>query len=94
MGFPKLSPPENIAKFTPSILQHYLKQYYLPSRMVIAGVNVDHQHLIDLTNTYFVEKKPSWYREDEDIDGPDRSIAQYTGGIIKVHSSEIIFTLF
>lgn len=52
--------------------------------MVIAGVNVEHQHLIDLTKTYFVDKKPVWYAEGEEAESSDRSIAQYTGGIIKV----------
>lgn len=61
-----------------------MKRYYQPSRMVIAGVNVDHQHLIDLTNDYFVNKPPMWHREGETTVSPDRSIAQYTGGIVKV----------
>ena len=52
--------------------------------MVIAGVNVDHQHLIELTKTFFVERKPVWYKEGQELESPDRSIAQYTGGIVKV----------
>ena len=79
-----MCPPENIGKFNSSILTDYLRRYYQPSRMVVAGVNVDHQHLIDLTRTYFVEKRPVWYREGEKPESPDRSIAQYTGGIVKV----------
>ena len=79
-----MCPPENIGKFNSSILQDYLRTYYQPSRMVIAGVNVDHQHLIDLTNEHFFKKSPVWYREGETTGSPDRSIAQYTGGIIKV----------
>ena len=79
-----MCPPENIGKFNSSILQDYLRTYYQPSRMVIAGVNVDHQHLIDLTNEYFFKKSPVWHREGETTGSPDRSIAQYTGGIIKV----------
>ena len=53
--------------------------------MVIAGVNVDHQHLIDLTNEYFFKKPPVWHKGGEKSASPDRSIAQYTGGFIKVH---------
>lgn len=52
--------------------------------MVIAGVNVDHQHLVDLTRTHFIHKKPVWFKEGEKVATPDRSIAQYTGGMIKV----------
>ena len=65
-----------------------MKRYYQPSRIVIAGVNVDHQHLVDLTNDYFVNKSPMWYREGEATESPDRSIAQYTGGIVKVNILE------
>ena len=61
-----------------------MKRYYQPSRIVIAGVNVDHQHLVDLTNDHFVNKPPMWHREGEAMESPDRSIAQYTGGIVKV----------
>ena len=84
VGLPKLCPPENINMFNSSILFDYLKQYYQPSRMVIAGVNVDHQHLIDLTRTHFIHKKPVWFKEGEKVATPDRSVAQYTGGMIKV----------
>lgn len=84
VGLPKLCPPENIGKFNSTILQDYMKRYYQPSRIVIAGVNVDHQHLVDLTNDYFVNKPPMWQREGAATESPDRSIAQYTGGIVKV----------
>ena len=88
VGLPKLCPPENIGKFNSTILQEYMKRYYQPSRIVIAGVNVDHQHLVDLTNDYFVNKSPMWHREGEATESPDRSIAQYTGGIVKVNILE------
>lgn len=88
VGLPKLCPPENIGKFNSTILQDYMKRYYQPSRIVIAGVNVDHQHLVELTNDNFVNKSPMWYREGEATESPDRSIAQYTGGIVKDHRTE------
>ncbi|KAK2566857.1 Mitochondrial-processing peptidase subunit alpha [Acropora cervicornis] len=88
VGLPKLCPPENINMFNSSILFDYMKQYYQPSRMVIAGVNVDHQHLIDLTRTHFIHKKPVWFKEGEKVATPDRSITQYTGGMIKDHRIE------
>lgn len=59
--------------------------------MVIAGVNVDHQHLIDLTNEYFFKKPPVWHKGGEKSASPDRSIAQYTGGFIKVHLTFLYF---
>ena len=61
-----------------------MRRYYQPSRIVIAGVNVDHQHLVDLTKDHFVNKPPMWHTEGKAVESPDRSIAQYTGGIVKV----------
>ena len=61
-----------------------MKRYYIPSRMVVAGVNVDHEDLVELTRKYFVESKPIWHKEREVIKPPDESLTQYTGGIVKV----------
>ena len=61
-----------------------MKRYYIPSRMVVAGVNVDHEDLVELTRKYFVESKPIWHKEGEVIKAPDESLTQYTGGIVKV----------
>ena len=52
--------------------------------MVVAGVNVDHEDLVELTRKYFVESKPIWHKEGEVIKAPDESLTQYTGGIVKV----------
>lgn len=57
--------------------------------MVVAGVGVDHQRLVDATYKYFVEKPPIWSTDEKIIQMKqnipvDNSISQYTGGIIKV----------
>ena len=57
--------------------------------MVVAGVGVDHSALVESVQKYFVDMKPIW---DEDPDltvstldmQVDKSIAQYTGGMIQV----------
>ena len=56
----------------------------MPSRMVVAGVNVDHEELVRLTRKFFMETRPVWHEEGATIQQPDKSLAQYTGGIIKV----------
>ncbi|XP_031556101.1 mitochondrial-processing peptidase subunit alpha-like [Actinia tenebrosa] len=89
LGLPKLCPPDSLGKINVKEIIQFLQRYYLPSRMVVTGVNVDHEQLIDLTRQYFVNKKPTWMAdEDVVIKPPDKSIAQYTGGIIKEHLNE------
>jgi hypothetical protein len=57
--------------------------------MVVAGVGVDHSALVESVQKYFVDMKPIW-EEDPDLSVPtldmqvDKSIAQYTGGIVQV----------
>lgn len=58
-----------------------MARYYDPSRMVIAGVNVDHQKIVELAKKYFVNAKSTWVPNSK---SPDESVAQFTGGVIKV----------
>lgn len=89
LGLPKLCPDKNIDKITREVLYSYLSQHYVPSRMVVAGVGVDHELLVEATEKYFVQNQPIWLA-DERINNNiimvdvDNSVAQYTGGIIKV----------
>ena len=34
-------------------LKSYTKEFYRPERMVLAGVGIDHQKLVDLGKRYF-----------------------------------------
>lgn len=57
--------------------------------MVVAGVGVDHDQLVEATQKYFVDRKPIWHTnsslmQNTIVVGIDRSVAQYTGGIVKV----------
>lgn len=66
----------------------YLSQHYTPKRMVVAGVGVEHFKLVDAVQKYFVDVKPLWETEIELANRKnlncDRSIAQYTGGMVQV----------
>lgn len=57
--------------------------------MVIAGVGIEHQRLVDAANKYFVEKKPIWETDRHLVSinknlSVDDSVAQYTGGLVQV----------
>ena len=87
LGLPKLCPPESIEAIDRSTLYTYLHNYHSPDRMVLAGVGVEHQTLVDLAKKYFCTDKPIWQQEPSIIDptkGKDLSLSQYTGGIIQV----------
>lgn len=87
LGLPKICPQENIEKIDRKTLHTYLKHHYVPSRMVVAGVGVEHDDLVHAVNKYFVDQKPIW-EEKTDLILPnnantvDRSIAQYSAGCI------------
>lgn len=85
LGLPKICPEKNIEKIDRKTLHTYLKNHYVPSRMVVAGVGVEHNDLVHAVTKYFVDQKPIW-EEQPDLVLPnnantiDMSIAQYTGG--------------
>lgn len=88
LGLPKLCPRENVAVIERQVLYTYLSHHFTPSRMVVAGVGVDHDTLVEAVHRYFVERVPIWQENPELILDPklepDTSIAQYTGGVVKV----------
>lgn len=85
LGLPKLCPPQNLEKIDREMLFLYLSQHYTPKRMVVAGVGVEHERLIDAVQKYFVDNKPVWEMEPvygkRPITEVDKSVAQYTGGV-------------
>ncbi|XP_046644649.1 mitochondrial-processing peptidase subunit alpha-like [Daphnia pulicaria] len=88
LGLPKVCPQENVTTIDQSIIYTFLNSHYDPSRMVLAGVGVEHEALVECAQKYFVEKKPIWV-QDSSLVIPgrreiDRSLAQYTGGMVKV----------
>lgn len=70
------------------ILYSYLKSVHIPERMVVAGVGMDHSKLVDLCRRYFVAEKRAIWEESKELAGAvkpiDKSVSQYTGGIITV----------
>lgn len=78
-------------KIDRKLLFTYLRQHYNPKRMVIAGVGVNHEQLVDLSQKYFMDTKPIWetekdiYIDDKQL-AIDDSTAQYTGGLVQVNN--------
>ncbi|KDR08018.1 mitochondrial-processing peptidase subunit alpha [Zootermopsis nevadensis] len=88
LGLPKICPEANVLTIDRSVLFTYLKHHYTPRRMVVAGVGVEHNALVESVQKYFVDMKPIW-EEDTDLVIPtlsmkvDDSVAQYTGGMVQ-----------
>ena len=86
---PRLCPAENIDKIDQKILFAYLSQYYQPSRIVVAGVGLDHDDLVKTVEKHFVQLKPTWEEDTAVLHPaaakltPDASVAQYTGGDVR-----------
>ncbi|KAI4459343.1 metalloprotease [Holotrichia oblita] len=88
LGLPKLCPKSNISKITQNMLFSFLSHHYTPERMVVAGVGVEHERLVDIAYKYFVDQAPIWKTERNLYVPPknlsvDESIAQYTGGLVQ-----------
>ncbi|XP_071542871.1 mitochondrial-processing peptidase subunit alpha [Panulirus ornatus] len=87
LGLPKICPTKNAMKIDRTVLFTYLKHHHIPSRMVLAGVGVDHNALVECAQKYFVECPTIW-EEDPSLASirsisVDHSVSQYTGGLIK-----------
>lgn len=86
LGLPKLCPSENWPKVDRNVLLSYLRLHHTPSRMVVAGVGVDHDELVKYVEKHFVNKQSTWEIEtvaNNSVTTVDTSVAQYTGGIVK-----------
>lgn len=85
LGLPKFCPPENVKVLDKATLYRYMQSFHTPNRMVLAGVGMEHQALVDMATDIFCSKTPTW-EESAVLKPPERdnSLAQYTGGILQV----------
>ena len=70
-----------------NILRNYTKQFYRPERMVLAGVGIDHQQLVDLGKKYFPIPKST------DGGAGENEKAVWTGGVLMVKKKNKNLTL-
>ena len=82
VGLRRFCPAENIGKMDREVLHAYLRNYYTPDRMVLAGVGVEHARLVECARKHLLGTCPPWGTGA--AVHVDRSVAQYTGGIVKV----------
>lgn len=85
LGLPKMCPEENLDKISSGLMYNYLKHNHTPDRMVLAGVGVEHERLVELAQKYFVDQPAIWVTNpDIACDEPktiDRPKSVYQGGI-------------
>nr|KAF6269126.1 peptidase, mitochondrial processing subunit alpha [Myotis myotis] len=58
VGLHRFCPAENIAKIDRDVLHSYLRNYYTPDRMVLAGVGIEHDHLVECARKYLLGPAP------------------------------------
>jgi len=80
LGLPKICPAENVDKIDRTVITNYLTNHFTPDRMVVAGVGVDHDELVQMVEKHFVKCGTAWNTARGKV---DRSVAQYTGGLVK-----------
>ena len=80
LGLPSLPSEENLDKVSAHELKTYLASHYSPSRMVLAGVNVDHDSLVRHVREHFAVAANSTAWGGVESLPVDQSVAQYTGG--------------
>lgn len=87
LGLAKICPEENIGAITRQTLYTYLQAFHRPERMVVAGVGVDHDQLVEFAQKHFVDATPIWESEKIPEVVTDTSVAQYTGGLVTLEKN-------
>uniref|UniRef100_A0A8K9Y511 Mitochondrial-processing peptidase subunit alpha n=1 Tax=Oncorhynchus mykiss TaxID=8022 RepID=A0A8K9Y511_ONCMY len=82
VGLPRFCPVESVEKIDKKLLHMYLQSYYCPERMVLAGVGIEHEQLVACARKYLLNVKPVWGASTPT--NVDLSVAQYTGGIVRM----------
>uniref|UniRef100_A0AAX7UAN8 Mitochondrial-processing peptidase subunit alpha n=1 Tax=Astatotilapia calliptera TaxID=8154 RepID=A0AAX7UAN8_ASTCA len=60
VGLPRFCPADNVDKIDKNVLHSYLRNYYRPERMVLAGVGIEHEQLVESARKYLLDVKPVW----------------------------------
>jgi processing peptidase subunit alpha len=53
LGMPLLCPEERLSSITADTVRGFMKDWYRPERIVVAGVGMEHEQLVDLTAEHF-----------------------------------------
>ncbi|XP_048368763.1 mitochondrial-processing peptidase subunit alpha [Sphaerodactylus townsendi] len=82
VGLNRFCLAEDVEKIDREVVHSYLRNYYTPDRMVLAAVGVEHDRLVDCARKYLLGIEPVWGSVASK--NVDKSVAQYTGGILKL----------
>lgn len=84
LGLPKICPSENLDRIHPKLMFNYLKHNHSLDRMVLAGVGIDHDKLVELAEEHFTDKQPIWISNPDLVSEQPQSVvrqkAVYRGG--------------
>nr|CAX75282.1 mitochondrial processing peptidase [Schistosoma japonicum]CAX75283.1 mitochondrial processing peptidase [Schistosoma japonicum] len=86
LGLPKYCPKQNLNKINRENIVRFIATNYIPERMVIAGVGIEHDLLVKSVEKYFIPTVPNVSNEKiaDGLSSPDCTISQYTGGYHKL----------
>ncbi len=73
------------------MLKSYTKEFYRPERMVLAGVGIDHQILVNLGKKYFSMPKSETKMMDTQAIEANKAI--WTGGAVTVSCNVFFFNV-
>ncbi|KIY49048.1 LuxS/MPP-like metallohydrolase [Fistulina hepatica ATCC 64428] len=59
LGNPLFCPPSRIPELNEAILRNAMREWYRPERMVIAGIGMPHERLVELVDRHFSHLQPS-----------------------------------
>ncbi|KFD67703.1 LOW QUALITY PROTEIN: hypothetical protein M514_08558, partial [Trichuris suis] len=82
LGLPKYCQLENVDKIDKADLFSFMRTYYTPNRIIIGGVGISHEALVNASKVLFERPSPTWVSEEKIQ--VDESLAQYTGGEIRI----------
>lgn len=89
LGLPCICSEDTVGTITVEEIKVFLAAHYTPPRMVLTGVNVDHQQLVALARKHFVGAQTSW--EGVESREVDASIAQFNAGEMEVRPAGYVF---
>jgi len=79
LGLPFYSTEHGVEKFDEKLLSGYFKEFFIPQRMVVCGVGVDHGELVNLSKKLFTAPRGK---------DPNVQAAHYTGGDVRVSNPD------
>lgn len=80
LGMPLLCPEEQLAVLGEKEVRGFMRDWYRPERMVLAGVGVEHGELLELAEKYFGESQLSGHASAANANVDGTTAGGVTGG--------------